>query len=99
MNAKLSTARAPRSLETTLLKADRVAGVIYCLIELRIFENTAYCISVSGGGEEFSAELVGQSLRETERLFDLIESEGVPPYQLFDVVSDYKRGREGEFLV
>lgn len=98
MNAKLNLTRAPRSLETTLLKVDRVGGVIYCLIELRIFENTAYCISVSGGGDEFSAELVGTRLQEAERLFDLIEGEGVPSYQLFDVVSDCKRDAQGRFL-
>lgn len=89
MNAKVKTIRSPRSLETTLLKVERVQGVIYCLIELRIFEDTAYCISVSG--EEFCAELVGSDSREAEKLFDLVQSEGVPAYQLFDVVSDRKR--------
>ena len=95
MNTKIKVTGAPRSLETTLLKVERVGGVIYCLIELRIFENTAYCISVCGG--EFAAELVGGDPREAERLFDLIESEGVPPYQLFDIISDRKRESAGDF--
>ena len=89
MNAKVKTVRSPRSLETTLLKVERVQGLIYCLIELRIFEDTAYCISISG--EEFSAELIGENMSDAERLFDLVQSEGVPPYQLFDIVSDRKR--------
>ena len=89
MSVKTKTTRNPSSLETTLLKVERVQGVIYCLIELRVFENTAYCISICG--EEFSAELVGEDPICAEKLFDLVQSEGLPPYQLFDVVSDRKR--------
>ena len=89
MSVKAKASRAPSSLETTLLKVERVQGVIYCLIELRIFENIAYCISICG--EEFSAELVGDDPIDAEKLFDLVQSEGVPAYQLFDIVSDRKR--------
>lgn len=89
MSVKAKITRTPSSLETTLLKVERVQGVIYCLIELRIFENIAYCISICG--EEFSAELVGEDPIRSEKLFDLIQSEGVPAYQLFDIVSDRKR--------
>ena len=89
MSVKAKTARTPSPLETTLLKVERVQGVIYSLIELRIFENTAYCISICG--EEFSAELVGEDPICAEKLFDLVQSEGVPSYQLFDIVSDIKR--------
>lgn len=93
MSVKSKSTRTPSSLETTLLKVERVQGVIYCLIELRIFENTAYCISVCG--EEFSAEVVGDDPIYAEKLFDLVQGEGVPSYQLFDIVSDRKRELAG----
>ena len=87
---KLKNTKFPTTLSSTLLHVDRAQGRIYCLIELKIFENAVYCISISADGE-FSAELVGDDPVEARRLFDLLCDECVPSYQLFDVVSDRKR--------
>jgi hypothetical protein len=56
---------------------------------MSIFDNTVYCLSIHG--DEFASELVGEDLVAAQRLFDLLHDEGVPPYQLFDIVSDCKR--------
>jgi hypothetical protein len=87
---KTKSTKIPSPLATTLLRADRAMGRIYCLIELRIFESTVYCISITEG-EEFKAELVGHDPAEAQKLFDTLYDEGVPPYHLFDIISDLKR--------
>ena len=87
---KTKSTKIPSPLASTLLRADRAMGRIYCLIELKIFESTVYCISITEG-EEFSAELIGENSTESQRLFDTLCDEGIPPYHLFDIVSDLKR--------
>lgn len=86
---KTKATKAPTPLRTEILRVERERGRIYCLIGISIFEETVYCISING--EEFAAELVGESAVEAQRLFELLAGEGVPPYQLFDIVSDRKR--------
>lgn len=95
MTTKTKINNLPKALETTMLKVERAQGTIYCLIEIRIFENTVYCISVMR--DEFSAELVGNVKESAERLFDVILGGCVPPYQLFDVVSDWKMNTAQSF--
>ena len=75
-----------------MLKAERAQGMIYCLVELKVFENTVYCISITER-EEFCAELAGEDRVEAQKTFELLCDEGVPPYQLFDIISDAKRER------
>ena len=36
-------------------------------------------------------KIVLELMKDAEKLFDLVQSEGVPAYQLFDIVSDKKR--------
>ena len=86
---KTKTAKSPTSLKTELLRVERERGRIYCLIEMSIFDDAVYCISING--EEFAAELVGADANEAQKLFEMLCEEGVPPYQLFDIVSDRKR--------
>lgn len=86
---KTKTTRSLTSLKTELVRVERERGRIYCLIEMSVFENTVYCISISG--EEFAAELVGGDATDAQKLFETLCKEGVPPYQLFDIVSDRKR--------
>ena len=74
---------------STLIRAERAHGRIYCLIEIKIFENTVYCISVTD--DEFSAELVSNDRVGALRLFEALCDEGIPSYHLFDIVSDSKR--------
>ena len=86
---KTKVNKMPTSLRSELIRVERERGRIYCLIEISIFDDTVYCISING--EEFAAELVGDSALEAQRLFEMLSGEGVPPYQLFDIVSDRKR--------
>lgn len=86
---KTKIIKAPTPICSKLLRAERSQGRIYSLIELRIFEDTVYCISVTD--EEFAAELCGEDAGSAQTLFDLLCTESVPSYQLFDVVSDQKR--------
>ena len=86
---RTQNAKLPTSLQTSLLRAERIHGRIYCLIEMNIFDKTVYCISISG--EEFAAELVGDDSAEAQRIFEQVNKEGIPSYQLLDVVSDSKR--------
>ena len=86
---KTKVTKMPTSLRSELIRVERERGRIYCLIEISIFDDTVYCISING--EEFAAELVGESALEAQRLFELLCTEGVAPYQLFDIVSDRKR--------
>lgn len=85
---KIKNTKMPTPVGSTLLRAERAQGRIYCLIELKIFENTAYCISISG--EDFAAELVGEDGVEAQRLYENLYGESVPPYHLFDIISDMK---------
>ena len=39
----------------------------------------------------FCAELAGEDRAAVHRTFELLCDEGVPPYQLFDIISDAKR--------
>ncbi|MBE6593830.1 MAG: hypothetical protein E7642_07570 [Ruminococcaceae bacterium] len=87
---KTKSAKITSPLSSTLLRADRAMGRIYCFIELKIFDKTVYCISITEG-EEFAAELVGEDGTESQRLFDTLCDEGIPPYHLFDIISDIKR--------
>ena len=87
---KIKTTKMQSPLACTLLKAERAQGRIYCLVELRVFENTVYCISITEG-EDFCAELAGEDRAAVHRTFELLCDEGVPPYQLFDIISDAKR--------
>ena len=86
---KTKPTKMPTSLRSELIRVERERGRIYCLIEISIFDDTVYCISISG--EEFAAELVGADANEAQKLFEMLCEEGVPPYQLFDIVSDRKR--------
>lgn len=86
---KIRSTNISTPVGSTLLRAERAQGRIYCLIELKIFENTVYCISVTG--DEFAAELVGEDGVEAQRLFETLHDECVPCYQLFDIISDVKR--------
>ena len=81
--------KMPTPIGSSLIRAERAQGRIYCLMELRVFDNTVYCISVSG--EDFAAELVGEDTVEAQRLYENLYSECVPAYHLFDIVSDIKR--------
>lgn len=89
MNTKMKTVKVPTSLRTELLRVERERGRIYSLIRLSVFENTVYCVAING--EEFAAELVGGDENLAQKLFELLCAEGVPAYQLFDIVSDRKR--------
>ncbi len=86
---KIRNTKAPSPVGSTLLRAERAQGRIYCLMELKIFENTVYCISITG--DEFAAELVGEDGVEAQRLFEALHDECIPSYHLFDIVSDTKR--------
>ena len=86
---KTKVTKMPTSLRSELIRVERERGRIYCLIEISIFDDTVYCISING--EEFAAELVGDSALEAQRLFEMLSGEGVSPYQLFDIVRDRKR--------
>ena len=86
---KIKNAKTPSPLQTSLLRVERAMGRIYCLIEITVFDNTVYCISIHE--DEFSCELVGEDALEAQRLFEIVCDEGVVPYQLFDIVSDCKR--------
>lgn len=86
---KIRSTNTSTPVGSMLLRAERAQGRIYCLIELKIFENTVYCISVTG--DEFAAELVGEDGVEAQRLFETLYDECVPCYQLFDIISDIKR--------
>lgn len=86
---KTNTAKSPSPLFSTLLRVERSQGRIYSLIELCVFEDTVFCISVTD--DEFAAELCGDDQDSAQKLFDLLCSESVPSYQLFDVISDFKR--------
>ena len=87
---KTKSTKIPSPIASTLLRAERALGRIYCLIELKIFESTVYCISITEG-EEFDAELVGDVPADAQKLFDTLCDEGIPPYHLFDIISDIKR--------
>lgn len=88
---KTKIIKAPTPLCSTLLRVERSQGRIYSLIELRIFDDTVYCIAITD--EEFAAELCAEEWGEAQRLFDALLGESLPSYQLFDVVSDLKRAR------
>ena len=86
---KIKNTKMPTPVGSTLLRAERAQGRIYCLIELKIFENSVYCISISGEG--FASELVGEDAVEAQRLYENLYGDSVPEYHLFDIVSDIKR--------
>ena len=87
---KIKNTKMQSPLACTMLKAERAQGRIYCLVELKVFENTVYCISITEG-EDFCAELVGEDRAAVHKTFEMLCDEGVPPYQLFDIISDSKR--------
>jgi hypothetical protein len=86
---KNKNTKNPTPVGSTLLRVERGHGRIYCLIELSIFENTVYCISVTG--DDFAAELVGEDAVEAQKMFETLCDEFIPSYHLFDIVSDMKR--------
>ena len=86
---KIKNTKMPTPVGSTLLRAERAQGRIYCLIELKIFDNAVYCISISG--EDFASELVGEDAAQAQRLYENLYGDSVPEYQLFDIVSDIKR--------
>lgn len=82
------------NISISVLRETESETAHYALLKVGLFGMNVYTLCALG--EDYAFETVGASLEEAEGLFDTVVAQGVSPTHIFDVVSDFRKGREME---
>ena len=80
------------NISTSVMIEKNTNGAHYALVKISLFGKESFAICVLGDGYAF--ETVGESARESKRLFDLVVKEEASPTHLFDIISDFRKENE-----
>lgn len=81
------------NLSTSVIVEKDGRGAHYALLRISLFGKDSFAICVLGDG--YALETVGENERESRKLFELIVKETASPTHLFDIVSDFRREKDG----